>query len=199
MTRRLITVGIALGVLISSVSIAAPCTDQLLDDLYVEGIDRCILFLIRSLPDNQDFADKLIRQAADQNTGDNEAPGRPLNYVQLAELAALTGTRESLDASLDLVPADDETRSIAVARLYELQAPLVLERMGMESEADQLSIAVAIAWGIANKHYPFINTDNYSRLAVGAHWEVNDPKHPHYQTAKRINYQLLSILEADRK
>ena len=177
-----------------SVSHADVCPEELLNNPYVHGVDKCVFSLLRSQPEQQKFSENLIHQAVYGISSGNKAPDMPLNYRQLVELAALVGTPRAIDAILDLVPADDETRSFAVARLYELQAPRVLERLVRKDEAIRKSIINSIAWGVVNNHYLFINTQNYDRLAVGQHWELTDPDHPNHNIVRQISEEIFTIL-----
>jgi len=178
-----------------SVARADVCPDDLLDNPYVDGVDDCVFSLLRSQPEQQQFAERLIHEVVYGKSGGNKGPSTPLDYEQLAELAALIETPKSIDAILNLVPADDETRSFAVARLYELRAPLVLERLMGKDQARQESTIFSIAWGVANNHYLFINTTNYERLAVGQHWELANSDHPHYDLARQISEEILAIIK----
>lgn len=137
-----------------------PCLpyEQLLDNPYVENINNCIFSLTRTLNDanRRAFAVKLIKKAlSDTKHGNDNGPGMPLNYVELAELAALINTQEVVDVFLTFIahPADDEVRSFAIGRLYELRTPLVLDRMALQSKKDQETIIDSIAWGLANNYY----------------------------------------------
>jgi hypothetical protein len=104
-----------------------------------------------------------------------------------------------VDALLDFIARDpgsaDETRSSAIARLYELRAPLVLDRLAPRPEGDQKVIVRDIAWGLANNFHPFIDLHNFQRLAVGAHWEVVKSSYPHRAISKRIEEELRQVLE----
>jgi hypothetical protein len=151
-----------------------------------------------SAPERRAFAQKLILRALSDSEHWNEGPGIPLSYYELAELVALLNEPKITDAVLDFIASHpesaDETRRFAVARLYELRTPLVLDRLASRSEADQKVVAQSIAWGIANNFYLFINLENYRRLAVGANWEVLDANHPHRALAKRVEEELRQIL-----
>jgi hypothetical protein len=186
-----------------SASADDPCQpyEALLAKPYVERVGKCIVSLTRTLsvPERRAFAQKLtLRALADSEHG-NDYPGMPLSYYDLAELVALLNEPKTTDAVLGFIAnhpeSPDETRSSAVARLYELRTPLVLDRLASRSEADQKVVARSIAWGIANNFYLFINLENYKRLAVGANWEVLDAKHPHRALANRVEEEVRQLLE----
>jgi hypothetical protein len=114
----------------------------------------------------------------------------------LAELATLLSTTEAIDAFLVFIakPADDEVRSFAIGRLYELRTPLVLERLALLPKKDQKIIIDLIAWGLVNNFYLVMNLNNYRRLAVGTNLEVLDPKYSRRALSKRVEQELRSIL-----
>jgi hypothetical protein len=200
---RLIAIGFMAGVLQFNVAHAnEPCLpyERLLENPYVKNINACIFSLTRTLnnAERRTFAVKLINRALnDKKHGDTIGPGLPLNYVKLAELAALINNVEVVDAFLTFIArsSDDEVRSYAMGRLYELRTPLVLERLALRSKKDQYTIIGLIAWGLANNFYLFMNLNNYHRLSVGANWQVLDSKHPHRALSLRVETSLRSILD----
>jgi len=151
-----------------------------------------------SEPESRKFAENLVHRALTDTEHENKVPGDPLNFYELAEVAALLNTPSATDAMLDFIAnkpgAADETRSFAVARLYELRAPLVLARMALRPEVDRKRLIASIAWGLANNFYLFMTRDNFARLAVGANWEVTEPTHPHRELSKAIENALLELL-----
>jgi len=178
-----------------------PCQprEQLLENPYVEDINSCIFFLTRTLKETKQraFAAQLIKRAlSDTKHGNDLGPGMPLDYVKLAELAALLNTKDVIDAFLTFIarPADDEVRSFAIGRLYELRTPLVLDRLALLPNNNQKTIIDSIAWGLANNFYLFMNLDNYRRLAVGANWEVLDSKYSHRALVERVEKSLKLVL-----
>jgi hypothetical protein len=182
-----------------------PCAprDQLLINAYVKNVNTCIYYLTHTLRDAEQraFAEQLITKALTDKKHGNR--GRDvLNYMNLAELAALIDTPEVVDVFLafNLRTADgDELRAFAMGRLYELRTPLVLDRLALRPKNEQERIVNAIAWGLANNFDLFMNLDNYRRLSVGSNWEVLDSKHPRRALSKRIEESIEFILRDPRK
>jgi len=200
MIKLVSTIFVAILLPITPAHADEPCSprDKLLDNPYVRTVNKCIYYLSHTLKEVEQrrYAEKLITRALTDKKHGNRGLDI-LSYVELAELAALLNTPEVIDVFLTFIarPVDgDESRSQAIGRLYELRAPLVLDRLALRKINEQEIIIDSIAWGAANNFYLFMNIENYRRLAVGANWDVLDSKHPHRALSKRIEKSLEYIL-----
>jgi len=188
--------------LLATSAAADPCAprEATLRNPFIEGIGNCIFFLSRNIEESGDreFAKLLIARSVNLAGPiyDDPDPGFPLDFSKLAELANLVDDPKLIGAFVDFVTrgCDNETLCLAAGRLYELQAPAVLNTLAAYSQDRRARATWQIAWGLANNFYPRMDRDNYARLSVGANWEVLNDDYPHREISQQVESALLEIL-----
>jgi len=200
--RHLLIILTGLLFLVPNVSFADDACDSqhvLLTNTMAPHVSRCLREIKykfgkdRSL--SPKFLDSFFALLLPLNPNDTRLPREVvyrLNYLEIAEAIAITGSKKYIEKYVRLIintpGSADELRSYGLGKLYTLQAPLLLEILARTELEARNRIIDQASWGLVNIHSPYLNKDNYKRMIVGVHWEI-DPTYVSIQNEIEIRVE----------
>ncbi|MDH5232857.1 MAG: hypothetical protein OEY38_22610 [Gammaproteobacteria bacterium] len=170
-------------------------------------VDLCLNIILDNLEQNpqlgHEFTVKYIKELLPTTTSsyNQQIKSYPwtADYGKVADIISLMGSQKLMQGFVDFRVASagsaDESLSFAFAKLYWLQAPIMLELIASYPNTIQIKLINSLVWGLANNFYPHINLENYQRLIVGSHWQLLEAEHVNRSLSLRIEQELALLLK----